>query len=106
MNDERREILLDACWRVPLASGLLAATWSLFANTAGDSDGAAARFAGLGLIVMAAVIIAPVVAAVLADPVGSLFYPRRSTPQPGYSGAEGRRRRGRHEEALAEYASL
>jgi outer membrane protein assembly factor BamD (BamD/ComL family) len=43
----------------------------------------------------------------MAEPTGSLFFPRRATePQPGYSRAVAQRKRGQFNQAIAEYESI
>lgn len=59
-------------------------------------------FAGLGLVVLASILLAPLLARVIAHPAGSLYYPgtRSWTPPPMYSQVEARRKDGRLDEAM------
>src|SRR5262245_7863723 len=102
--DERREILISLAWRVLSAGILLAITWHLFTSTSGDDAG---KFLGLACGVAAGIILAPPFAALIAQPAGSLFFPRRSSgPEPGYSLAETKRKRGQYEESIKEYQRI
>lgn len=105
--DDRRDILIALAWRLLLAVPLGVTAWFLFATTRGDPNGGGERFLGLMCAVAAAIVIAPPFAVLVAEPAGSLFYPRRhARPDPRYSAAEGRRMRRRHEEAIAEFEHI
>jgi tetratricopeptide (TPR) repeat protein len=105
--DDRREILIALGWRILFAIPLGAIAWFLFATTIGDSGGAWKRLLGLACVVVAAVIIAAPLAALAAQPTGSLFFPRHAARrEPAYSLAEARRKRGCYEEAIDEYQRI
>ena len=105
--DDRRDLLIALGWRVPLAGLLGLTAWHLFATTIGDPNAGGERFLGLMCVVAAGIVAAPPLAVLLAVPAGSLFYPRRpARREPAYSGAQGRRKRGRYAEAIEEYQRI
>jgi tetratricopeptide (TPR) repeat protein len=107
MFDDRCELLIGLAWRALFASPLLGIAWYLFATTAGDADGGGKRLLGLMCVVGAAAIVGRGLPGLIAEPAGSLFYPRRvMLPGPVYSVAEARRARGKYEDALAEYERI
>ena len=59
-------------------------------------------FIGLGLVVLTAILLAPMVSRLIAMPSGALFYPqlRARRPAPMYNQAESRRKEGRFDEAM------
>ncbi|MBI1816798.1 MAG: hypothetical protein HYR72_17605 [Deltaproteobacteria bacterium] len=105
--DDRREILIALGWRILFAIPLGVIAWLLFATTIGDSDGALKRLLGLACAIVAAIIIAAPLAALAAQPTGSLFFPRHAgRNEPAYSIAEAKRKRGRYEEAIDAYQTI
>ena len=102
--DERRDILISLGRRILLAVPLLVTTWLLFSSTNAD---AGRQFLGLACAAAAGIILAPPFAALIALPAGSLFFPRRpARPEPGYSVAEARRKRGEYEASIDEYQRI
>lgn len=107
MLDERRDLLWSLVRHLLAATPFLAMTWHLFARTAGDPDGGDQRMLRLGCAVAAAIIVARPIAALVAEPTGSLFFPRaRARPEPGYSLADTQRKREHFERAMAEYEHI
>jgi len=105
--DERRDLLISLACHVLAALPFAGAAWFLFASTVGDATGADKRVIGLACVVAAGAIIARPLAGLVAEPAGSLFFPRYfSRPQPLYSIAEARRKQGRYEESIAEYEKI
>ncbi len=105
--DDRRDILIALGWRMLFAIPLGVIAWFLFATTVGDSVGAWKRFLGLAFAVVGAIIIAEPIAALVAEPSGSLFFPRHAARvEPVYSLAEAKRKRGQYVEALDEYERI
>jgi hypothetical protein len=102
--DERRDLFISLGGHLLLALPFVAIAWFLFATTVGDTNGAEARLAGVACVVTAGIIIARPLAGLVAEPAGSLFFPRHfSPPQPLYGIAEARRKQGRYEDAIEEY---
>ncbi|HVN87129.1 MAG TPA: hypothetical protein VMW17_20045 [Candidatus Binatia bacterium] len=105
--DDRRDTLIELGGRAAVAAAMVAVAWYLFATTKGDADDGGERFAGLICVVIAAIVIARPLAALISQPIGGLFYPRRTIPpEPGYSLAEAHRRHGRYEQAILEYRRI
>jgi tetratricopeptide (TPR) repeat protein len=84
---------------IAIGSGLLLAA---------QSSGAPTMFLGMFFFLIAAIFVAGPIARLLAEPMGSLFWPRRyyDKPQPIYGIPQSKRARGLPEEALAEYEKL
>jgi len=63
---------------------------------------------GFPMMIMGAIIIAPTLAALIAEPTGNLFWPseRFDRPQPQYSIPQSKRARGLYAEAMAEFEKL
>jgi len=100
--DDRRDILIALGWRLLVASALAAAGWHLSAPTNSEY-----RFLGLACVVAAAIVIAPPLAALVAEPTGSIFFPRHPARcEPAYSRANATRLQGRYEDAIAAYQSI
>ena len=107
MLDERRALLWSLLGHSLAAAPFLAATWYLFASTAADVDGGDKRMLGLTCAVAAAIIIARPIAALIAEPMGSVFFPRAGArPEPGYSLADTQRKREQFERAMEEYEKI
>lgn len=92
-------------WRVlaacPFAVG---GVLLLTGSAAGATD---RRLLGMVGILTAAIVVAPGLAGLIAEPTGSLFYPsRRAAPEPRRSIAEARRARGDYRAALAAYEEV
>lgn len=105
MLDERRALLWSLVGHALAATPFLVATWYLFSSTVGDI--ANKRLLGLACGVTAGIIIARPIAALIAEPMGSLFFPRAGArPVPGYSLADAQRKRGQFERALIEYEKI
>jgi hypothetical protein len=97
-----QEILVTLARRAALAILVFGLGWLLLA-TAEDGWGAVPQLLlGIALFVMAAIIIAPSLARLLAEPSGNLFYPsmRFDGPQPMYSIPESKRKSGFPQEAF------
>jgi hypothetical protein len=106
MFDDRRDLFLALAAHALAATPFLAATWYLFESTRDTAD-ADKRLLGIFCAVAAGIIIARPLAALMAEPTGSLFFPRRAAePQPGYSRAVAQRKRGQFNQAIAEYESI
>jgi hypothetical protein len=105
MFDDRRELWERLAGHLLAATPFLASTWYLFESTSGDTD--AKRFLGLACAVAAGIIIGRPIAGLVAEPAGSLFFPRSAArPEPGYSLPDTLRKRGQYEQALTEYAKI
>lgn len=80
----------------------------LFRAGGGWGAGAAQGLFGSAMILIAAVILAFPLARLLAEPVGSLFYPsgKFDRPQPMYSIPAGKRKKTLYEEAIADYEKI
>jgi hypothetical protein len=105
--DDRRELWITLAWRVGFAAALALVGGLLLAGRIGPGDVAGRRLLGLACVVAAGIVVAPGFAGFIAEPVGSLFYPRRiSPPEPCRSIADARRKRGDHTEALAAYEDV
>ncbi len=74
----------------------------------GAGENVAAMLLGFAFFLVAAIFLAGPVARLCAEPIGSLFWPRKyyDRPQPMYGIAESKRVKGFPEEALAEYEKL
>jgi tetratricopeptide (TPR) repeat protein len=106
MFDDRRDLFLALAAHVLAAAPFLATAWYLFESTRDTAD-ADKRLLGLSCAVAAGIIVARPLAALVAEPTGSLFFPRRAAePEPGYSRAVAQRKRGRLQEAMAEYEQI
>lgn len=102
--DERRELGTALAGRVLCALPLAALAAWLLATARGDVD---RLLLGLVCIVAVGFVIGPALAGLVADPAGSLFYPRRrALPVPCRSIAEAKRAQGRYEEALGAYETV
>ena len=103
-----REKLTSLLWRLLPAAAIGAFGWFLLASA---NDGRAAipgAFFGTACLVTAAIIIAPPIARILAEPAGNLFYPSRrfDRPQPVYSTGEAKRKNGLYQEAFDHFAGI
>lgn len=107
MNGESENVLTTLATRV-LPSGAFFAigTWALLG--AGQDDNVAQMLCGFAFFLVAAMLISGPLARRLAEPAGSLFWPRRyyDKPQPIYGIPQSRRAKGQLEEALAEYGKI
>jgi tetratricopeptide (TPR) repeat protein len=104
--EERRELWIALAWRLVFAAPFAVAAGLLFAS-GGGPDMAGRRVLALAFIVLYAIIVAPGFAALIAEPAGSLFYPRRiALPQPCRSIAQAKRARGDYRAALAAYEEV
>ncbi len=104
MTPGYKEILLVLlCRAVPAALALAIGIGTLLG--AGEIAGMALGFL---FFLVAAVFLAGPVSRWLAEPVGSLIWPKQyyDRPQPMYGIPESRRRKGRPEEAIAEYEKI
>jgi hypothetical protein len=102
--DDRRDAWLEIARRALRVAPVAAGGALLLSLPAGCPAAALLHLFGLLAIVAAAAAVAPGLAGVAAEPVGSLFYPRHfSAAQPAYGRAEAQRRQGRFEASLAEY---
>jgi len=83
--------------------------WLLTSVNESDSWRAMPRLLlGMAFLVLAAIILGPPVARLVAEPFGGLFYPveRYSRPQPVYGIPESRRVKGLYEEAIVEFEKI
>lgn len=91
--------------RLLLAIPFAAAAGILFA--CGGPGAAERRVLALAFIILDGIIIGPGIAALIAEPTGSLFYPRRTAlPQPRRSIAESKRVRGDYRASLIAYEEV
>ena len=105
--DDRRDAVKALAWRAPVAGGLWLIGWHFLGTPGGVLDPNGQPFLALACIVAGAIVIARPFSDFIGEPAGSLFYPRSPTrPEPTYSGAQGRRMRGRFDEAIAEYQRI
>ena len=104
MNDDAQSILWALLRRgVPAAVAMAIGVGVLLG--AGD---AGTMLLGFLFFLIAAIFIAGPIARLLAEPMGSLFWPRQynEKPQPMYGIPQSRRVRGLPEEAIAEYEKI
>ena len=105
--DDRRELWITLAWRTAFACPFAAAATYVLATSAGCPDPAGRRLLGLALTVASGVIVGPGFAGLIAEPAGSLFYPRRTAlPQPCRSIAESNRAHGRYAAAVSAYEDV
>ena len=109
--DDRRDIVLELVGRLRGAVPLAVLGWRLSApaNCGENLDAQCVTlwFAGLACILAAALVVAKPLAALVAEPVLSLFFPRhRARHEPAYSRADAIRLRGRYEDAIAAYQDI
>lgn len=100
-------MLIELGWRALLAVPFVVMAWYLFATTSGNPDAGGKRLIGLACAVIVGVLVAPPLAGLAAEPWGVFFHPHRTAfPEPIYSIAEARRKRGQYEEAIEEYQKI
>ncbi len=103
-----RAILISLGWRLLLGAAVYAFGWRVLVSTEGGFGAISELLAGMAFLVLAAVIVAPPLARLVAEPSGRLFYPARRfrRPQPLYSVAQSKRKAGRMEEAFDAYLAI
>jgi len=103
-----REILIQFAVRILVAIPLFIFGWYLIASAKGGWSAVPQLFFAMGCFLGFAVIIAPPLARLFAEPAGSLHYPtiEPDRPQPVYSIPESKRREGLYEEAISEYEKI
>ena len=91
---------------LPAGAGFAVGTWILLG--AGESGNVLQMLLGFAFFLVAAILLSGPAARLLAEPMGSLFWPRRYSdrPQPMYGIPQARRAKGQLEEALAEYEKI
>lgn len=91
---------------LPAGAGFAVGTWILLG--AGESGNVLQMLLGFAFFLVAAILLSGPAARLLAEPMGSLFWPRRyyDRPQPMYGIPQSRRAKGQLEEALAEYEKI
>ena len=106
--DNYREILISILKRAVPAVAVGGLGWWLLANASGGWGATPRLLFGMACIVATAIIMAPPVARLVAEPSGSLFYPggRFSRPQPVYSIPQSKRAKGLYEEALTGFEAI
>jgi hypothetical protein len=77
MFEDRRDLFLALAGHVLAAAPFLATAWYLFESTR-DTANADKRLLGLTCAVAAGIIVGRPIAALVAEPTGSLFFPRRA----------------------------
>jgi len=107
MNDYR-DILISLAWRLGLAAPVFALGWFLLASAEGGWAASPRLLVGMACIVVTAIILAPGLARLVAEPSGSLFYPgkRLGRPAPMYSIPQSKRKKGLCDEAMAGYEKI
>jgi hypothetical protein len=85
-----------------VAAVLFAFSWLFLSDPGGSMFGAfGAALIGFGIMLMGVVVLAIPIARLVAEPSGSLFYPRiHSKPHPPYSIPECKAAKGQYEEAM------
>lgn len=105
---EHREELREWAWRLGIALLLLGGGWRLLATASGGWASTPQLLVGMSCLVATAIVIAPPIARILAEPSGNLFYPRlpatRVTPM--YSIPKAKRKKGLTQEALDGYHTI
>ena len=102
--EDRRENWNALARRALVAGPLVLVAVALFVSSVGCPDPTGRRILGLLLVVAAGFTLAPSLAGIVAEPVGSLFYPHRpAPPEPRRSIAEAKRARGEYHAAIAAY---
>lgn len=91
---------------LPAGAGFAVGTWILLG--AGESGNVLQMLLGFAFFLIAAILLSGPLARLLAEPMGSLFWPRRyyDRPRPMYGIPQSLRAKGRLEEALAEYEKI
>lgn len=104
MNYETKTILLSILRRLALAAAAIATgAWFLL-----GAVHVGQMLVGLAFFLLAAVLLAPPLARLLSEPLGSLFWPKRyyDKPQPIYGIPRAKRLRGLPEDALLGYEQI
>lgn len=103
-----REILASLLWRCVPALAVGALGWWLLASASGGLQAFSRLLFGMACVVAGAVIMAPPIARLIAEPSGNLFYPgkRLDRPQPVYGIPQAKRARGFYEEAMAGFEKI
>lgn len=107
MNLEYKQIYIAFLRRgIPAVAVFAIGTWILMG--AGENGSVAQMLLGFIFFLFAAILLAGPVARLLAEPMGSLFWPRQYSdkPQPMYGIPQSLRAKGHLEEALAEYEKI
>jgi hypothetical protein len=103
-----REILASALWRSLPAVAIGAMGWWLLATATGGLGAIPRLLSGMFCLLIAAIIMAPSIARLMAEPSGSLFWPGRrfDRPQPMYGIPQSKRAKGLYEEAMAGFEQI
>lgn len=101
-------ILLRLLLHGLLAGGLIWRAYLMLGHLSGGLGAIGGAMVGLGLIVLAAIVLAIPVASLVAEPSGSIFYPtmRRRRPPPMYGIPESQVKRGDYSAAMETYAKI
>lgn len=105
---EYRDILVQLAVRGAVAALPFGLGWLILARWGGNWGEAELAVVGFGLLMLAALIVAPPLARLIGEPAGGLFYPvrRESRPPPLYSVGEARRKRGDFSGAIRHYREI
>lgn len=103
-----RSILISLLLRIVPGFGVGALGWYLLATAEGGWNATPRLLAGLGCMVVGAIIVAFPLARLVAEPSGSLFYPsgKFDRPQPLYSVGDAKRMKGLYQEAFDHFAGI
>lgn len=103
-----RDIFVSLAWRIIPAGVIGACGWFILTGASGGLSALPQLLLGMACIVAAAIIIAPSIAGLFAEPSGSLYYPEGTSerPQPMYSIGESKRKKGLSREAFDHFAKI
>jgi tetratricopeptide (TPR) repeat protein len=95
----RRPLLISLACAAPFFAG----GWLIVTRASGGWEAAGPALLGMGLFIIGAIIVAPSIAAWIAEPAGSLYMPSGhfDHPAPMYGIADALRAKGDHEGAMA-----
>ena len=103
-----REILVQFTVRILIAIPFFMFGWYLIASARKDWGSIAQLLFAMACFVGSAIIVAPPIARLFAEPAGALHYPTEHSgrPQPEYRIPESRKQQGHYEEAILEYEKI
>jgi hypothetical protein len=102
------EILKSLGLRMLIAAPFFAIGWHLIAAAKNGWSSMPHLFFAMACFVVSAIVVAPPIARLISEPMGSIYYSEKRyiQPPPMYGAPESLREKGRYEEAMSEYEKI